>query len=282
MKPFHQTPEVRRQLERRDTAQERILQDFLAQIDALMLGVGDAAVDQAISSNGQATLVVPDLTVLFQRFYASVISKGLEIAEEEDPSPRLRRLARAPKGNLPKNMKEIDDLFRDRKAMKRVFKRSQTLSRALRRAYLQRLKGRFAEIMPAILDGRIDPSDAKKYIRDAWGASRSRAQTIFRTESTKYFAEAQVSYYAKSSQIIGFLYDTIRDVSRTEICRSRHGLVYRPGTALLKKNTPPLHFNCRSHLVPLADTPGNRKMISDPARDPEKVKVAPLPRGWRK
>lgn len=280
MVPFSKLPtSVYRSLEARDRVQDRIVAVFMARLDTLMHGVADTAVDQIFSIGEKGVLAVPDLTVLFQRFYVDVISTGLDLAAVETGK---KRLAKAPKGKLPQDLKEIDDLFRDRKAMQRVFKRSQVLSRALRAAYLKRLKGRFAEIMPAILDGRVDISDAKKHIREAWGASRSRAQTIFRTESTKYFAEAQVSYYAKSDEILGFLYDTIRDSSRTEVCRSRHGLVYRQGSKLLKKNTPPLHYNCRSHLVPLADTPGNRKMLKDPARDPEKVKVEPLPRGWRK
>ena len=121
---------------------------------------------------------------------------------------------------------------------------------------------------------------AKKRMMSTFDATKSRVETIFRTETTTYFDQTQVRYFQSDPEIIGFLFDALLDSATTKICRSRHGLVYRPKTQELREVTGACHYNCRKHLIALANTEYNRKLLADPNRDPSKRKVAPLLPGW--
>jgi len=160
-------------------------------------------------------------------------------------------------------------------------KRNKAIVDRVRKAYLAKLQRKFRAIVPRLDANAITPAEAKKEMMSAWEASKSRVELIFRTETSTYFGKTQVNFFNSDPQIIGFLFDSVRDAARTEICRSRHGLIFRPRTKLLEQNTPACHYNCRSHLIPLANTPYNRKLLDDPSRDPANHKLAPLPHGWR-
>jgi SPP1 gp7 family putative phage head morphogenesis protein len=163
-------------------------------------------------------------------------------------------------------------------------KRSRALSERMKKQYLQKLKRKFNKIVPMLTRGEISPADAKKEMMNVWGASKSRVETIFRTETTNYFGKVQVNFFQDDDEIIGFLFDSNIDSSITDICRSRHGMIFtkeHTGKNSLAYNTPALHYNCRSHLIPLANTPENRKLLEDVSRDPSKHKLAELPDDWR-
>jgi len=280
-----QPAHIKRALEARENAQTKIVNEFMRKLDAYMLAHQAQAIETMFHTRGQNLGGEPqqaEMAKLLERFYVDSIEQGLHFAKQEDPTPKVKHLARAPKGRVPKDLKSINELFRNRRAFLRIMRRKDVLTAGLRKSYLKRLRERFQEIMPAVLANTITPAEARKHIETAWGATRARATTIFRTESTKYFTETQIAYFSSTPSIIGFLYDTVRDAARTDICRSRHGLIYRPNTELLRKNQSPNHYNCRAHMIPLSDTPKNRIMLADPARNPELVAVVPLPKGWRK
>lgn len=216
-----------------------------------------------------------------EAFYYDLITEAVRTCKEEGrkTDPR-KRLAQGPTG-LPRNLRSLAQIFRNKKYWPKIMKRSKIMTAKLRESYLKKLQAHFEKLVPQLLSGEMSPAEAKQKMVKAWQTSRARVETIFRTETTTYFSKTQVAYFESDNDIIGFLFDSVRDVSRTDICRSRHGLVYRPGTKLLAENTPACHYKCRSHLLPLADTPENRAMLKDPARDPSKVKVVPLMKGWQ-
>lgn len=227
----------------------------------------------------------PDLdlepSILF--FYASLLETAQRHASDEIPEQKgLKRLAKAPPKRLPSSIKDLEEFFRDRRGWRAIRKRAKSTADRLQKQYLNKLKRKFNQLMPKIASGDLTPAEAKAQMIKSFNATESRVQTIFQTESANYFSRVQVAYFEDDDQILGFLFDAVKDVSTTEICRSRHGLVYRPGTELLRKNSPACHWNCRSHLIPLANTIENRKLLADPSRDPAKKKVVPLPRGWSK
>jgi SPP1 gp7 family putative phage head morphogenesis protein len=227
----------------------------------------------------------PSLNDMFgatETFYRSVVSEAFRSCEEERIAMSgRRRLAKGPTG-IPKRVKSLDQIFRNAKYWQSIMKRSNALTNRLKRQYLRKLKTKFDEIVPMMNSGEITPTEVKEHMISAWTASKPRVTTIFRTETTNYFGKTQVNFFQDDPDIIGFLFDSIRDSHRTKICKDRHGLIYRPGTKLLKENTPALFYNCRSHLIALANTAYNRKLLEDPDRDPTKRAVAPLPPGWRK
>lgn len=217
--------------------------------------------------------------VLTHAYDSSVSEKKAQHSNGETPNVGLRHLSRWPIG-IPKSLRSLEKIFRDKRYWPMIMKRSQLITDRIRRLYLKKLQVRFDKIIPDLNAGTITPIEAKAKLSEAWAVTESRIEMIFRTESSTYFSKTQVAFFSGDKDIIGFLFDSIRDIARTPWCRSRHGLIYRPGTKELTDNIPPVHHNCRSHLIPLANTQHNREMLADPRRDPEKVKVVPLPAGW--
>lgn len=215
-------------------------------------------------------------------FYERVVTEAFHASKEEKGELLThKRLMKGPP-KLPDQLKSLDQVLKNRRYWSKIARRAKALSASLRKQYLMKLRKQFTKLMPLVASGEVEVSVLKKKLVEAWETSKPRVETIFRTETTNYFAKTQVAVFEDDPEIIGFLFDSVRDVSRTKICQSRHGLVYRPGTKLLQENTPACHYNCRSHLIALANTAFNRKLVNDPARDPSTHSVAPLPSGWRR
>jgi SPP1 gp7 family putative phage head morphogenesis protein len=222
----------------------------------------------------------PDLDSMYdvtEKFYRSTVEAAVTSCKRIDPR---RKLAAPPDGDLPEGPRALDRVVNNRRYWQRIMRRARALTGRAKTQYLKRLQVQFKRILPLLEIGDMAPREIKAKLAEAWRAPRARAETIFRTETTRYFSKAQVEFFNDNNNIIGFLFDSVRDTSRTSICQTRHGLIYRPGTELLHKNTPACHYNCRSHLIPLVDDPENQKMLADPKRDPTKVRVEPLPPGW--
>jgi SPP1 gp7 family putative phage head morphogenesis protein len=276
--PFKLNPHQSRVRSRDLQTKERIVQSSVKAMDEILTG---AVEDVVAHYQKTGRYKDPDLDRMYEvteAFYRQVAQAAVTSCKRANPK---KKLAAPPDGDLPSGPRALDRVLTDRKYWQRIMKRSRALTGRAKQAYLDRLRKQFKRIMPLLEIGDLTPRAIKKKLAEAWKAPRARAETIFRTESTKYFASAQVKFFEDAPYVIGFLFDSVRDNSRTPICHSRHGLIYRPGTDLLDKNTPALHYNCRSHLIPLVNDPQNMKMLADPKRDPEKVKVVPLPRGWK-
>lgn len=261
-----------------DQAQEKIVRQVVYSIDLSL----KKALDILWSTYEKTgALIMPSLNEVFvhsEEFYRDIVVSAYKCVEKtksmQNPEKKLAL-------GLPKG-KALDKILKDKKYFKQIMKRSAKMSKKLRDAYLKKIRKQYEKIVPLLESGEISPREAKQEMLKAWQATKPRVETIFRTETTNYFAKSQTNFYKDDEDIIGFMFDSVRDTSRTEVCRSRHGIIYRPNTSLLEKNTPALHYNCRSHLIPLANTKENRKLLSDPQRDPAKRKVEPLPIGWRK
>jgi SPP1 gp7 family putative phage head morphogenesis protein len=248
-----------------------------------------AAIDYVIYHYRQTGMYVdPPLTAMElvgESFYRDVLKEAIEDAEDQKAQQGGRkRLAKWPTG-IPTTIRGLEQIFRDRRYWPTIMRRSKKLVDRMRKSYVQKLRRKFRDLIPRLIDGDISPEEAKAKMVLDWQATKPRVETIFRTETTTYFAKTQVAYFKGDEDILGFLYDSVKDQARTDICRSRHGLIYRPdhtGDHSIAYNTPALHFNCRSHLIPLTNTAANRKLVEDPNRDPINKAVAPLPPGWSK
>ena len=269
----------KRQIAAKFRRKGRVINKTVSAMEAVMKKAVAGVIDHYLATGHYAKPTLAGMFAVTDDFYREVAINGFDSArDEKEEAKGKKRLAKRKSNKL----EFLENVFRDKREWPRAMKRSKKLTERLRDQYLEKLGKRFEEILPALKAGEITPEDAKSHMMKAWKASKSRVETIFRTETTNYFGKAQVSFFESDPEIIGFLFDSVYDTSRTEICKSRHGLVYRPGTALLTKNIPACHFNCRSHLIALANTPHNRKLLEDPDRDPAKRKVVPLPPGWRK
>lgn len=286
MKPFRLPPRTQRRVNARSRVKDAAAARAVSAIEAIMVAASDHVIDNWVHTGRYQEPDLGGLLRVTEGFYKRAIVSAIKEAKHEksdiEPAPRSHaQLAKGPEG-IPKHLRGLYDLLRGGVRWRTIFKRAERVSGKMRKQYQSKLRRQFEQVVPMLTDGVISPAEAKDTMRKAWDTSKSRVETIFRTETTNYFEKANVSFFDGDPDIIGFLFDSVRDVARTDICRSRHGLVYRPGSKELHDDIPPCHWNCRSHLIALADTPANRKMLEDPQRDPSRRKVVPLPPGWRK
>ena len=288
MKPF-KTPRWRKHLiDRKYSRQDRVIAEHVKRMDAVMAEAVDYILEHYQKSG---RLVLPSLhsmdgvsesfyrDVLHQAFYSSEDEKSSQ--EKHEPvKEEVKHLSRLPIG-IPKTLVGLEKLFRDRRYWPKIMKRSKMLTDRIRKVYLRKLQTKFKSILPKLDTNDLSPKEARSQLMEAWKATKPRVELIFRTETSTYFGKTQVAFFNGDKDIIGFLFDSIRDRASTIWCRDRHGLVYRPGTKELRINTPACHWMCRSHLIPLADTPENRKLLEDASRNPAHRHVTPLPAGWR-
>ena len=68
-----------------------------------------------------------------------------------------------------------------------------------------------------------------------------------RTKHTEVMNRARLAVYEESPVVDAYKYSAILDNRTTAICRGLHGKVFKKG----EQPVPPLHFNCRSTLVPI-------------------------------
>lgn len=68
-----------------------------------------------------------------------------------------------------------------------------------------------------------------------------------RTKFTEVMNRARIDQFEESRVVDGYQYSAILDDRTTEICRSLHGKKFKKGTEPI----PPLHFGCRSVLIPI-------------------------------
>ncbi len=282
-KSFRIPPWRKLQINRKYQRQMIVVAAAIAEMDHLFDYATEQVGLQALATGQFKEPNLSGADIIGERFYRRVITEGWKCAHEEALIEKERgkqRLAAPPKAAV-KPLQFLVEFFGDVKSWGKILSRKNFLIERLKRAYLQRLKKRFNEILPELLSGKKTPQEVKIHLGQAWGSTRGRTENIFRTETTKYFTEAQISYFSGSDvDIIGYLFDSVKDSGRSLWCKSRHGLIYRPGTDLLRKNSPPCHWQCRSHLIALANTVYNRKMLADPERDPSLHPVESLPSGW--
>jgi SPP1 gp7 family putative phage head morphogenesis protein len=287
MKPF-KTPHWRQKLiDQKYSKQDKVIAEHVKRMESVMAEAVDYILEHYQKSG---RFVLPSLNAMdgvSESFYRDVVTQGVHSAQDEkkgidkhESVEEVKHLSRLPIG-VPKSLKGLEKLFRDKRYWPLIMKRSKMLTDRVRKVYLRKLQVKFKQILPMLDTNQMLPKEARGQLMEAWQATKPRVELIFRTETSTYFGKTQTAFFNGDKDIIGFLFDSIRDRASTIWCRDRHGLVYRPGTKELHDNTPAIHWSCRSCLIPLADTPTNRKLLEDASRNPAHRHVTPLPAGWR-
>ncbi len=93
-----------------------------------------------------------------------------------------------------------------------------------------------------------------KYLR-SWepkiaAMAERRVEAIARTEITRADTMGRLIAMRGNPDVLGVEFSAVLDSRTTDICEERHGLVMRFDDPRLPYNTPPLHVNCRSILLP--------------------------------
>lgn len=81
---------------------------------------------------------------------------------------------------------------------------------------------------------------------------KARLENIARTEATTAYNAGRLAAFQEDTDFVtGVQFHAILDSRTTTICQARNGLILRLDDQRLPANTPPLHYQCRSVLVPV-------------------------------
>ena len=79
--------------------------------------------------------------------------------------------------------------------------------------------------------------------------SNNRLENIARTETGKIYEQAKWQEFDAEPEVVGYEFVAILDERTTDMCRHRHGHFFPKDQ--IEGNMPPLHFRCRSTIVPV-------------------------------
>lgn len=81
--------------------------------------------------------------------------------------------------------------------------------------------------------------------------SKARLENIARTESVAAYNQGRLASFRDNPFVFAVQFSAVLDNRTTDICRDRDGLILGLTDPRLEANIPPLHFQCRSTLVPI-------------------------------
>lgn len=257
----------------------------------------DRVISQAITTHARddsdrlpagGDLIPPNFDRLFVEHYFQVHIEALKLAEAESELEK-----RAPKLMAqPRSLAQIMKLYDRWK--KGLFKPKGPLARAkeMKNRYIDAVQKAWKKYSYDFRHGgETTQAEIRELIREAAKTTVPRAQTIVRTETTRYYNEARRAYYDKAGDVTHYLFLAIRDKATTKWCtsgkvngkRGRSGLVYAKDDPLLEKETPPVHWNCRSELLPLNRfNPSHRRLIENKSIQRRAHVCTVLPPDWNK
>ena len=234
-----------------------------------------------------------DFEAFFMEQSLSSMTEGMKslrvtTGKKDDPAlqvaPITSRLSagKPPPAKVPKGFKELMEMWDEWRENKKPGKRQKVMAKKVKQAYVKKVQGAWEKWGEAFRSGEeFTRAEAIKQIRKATEAPYARAKMIVETETTYYYNKVRRDIYDESPDVTHYLFMSIRDHRTTMLCKSRHGVVFKKGTSLLEKNTPPVHWNCRSEILPLTPlNPRQLALIENPSLKAENRTLYPLPPGW--
>lgn len=205
-------------------------------------------------------------------------------ARKKMPSIRMAQSKKKTEAGFPDSMLELRKLW-DR-WRKGKWRPEHTTERAkkLKKQYLESLHKWWKTDAQPFLSGKVYTQDRViRKAREDLKMPVARAHTVIRTETTRYQNEVRRQFYDDVDAVTHYLFMTIRDSATTKWCKTRHGMVVEKGTKELDRASPPIHWNCRSELLPLdPDNERHQNLIKDKNRKPSNRRLEPLPKEFRK
>ncbi len=103
------------------------------------------------------------------------------------------------------------------------------------------------ELIAAIKDGKSLAMVEDVLDRDLKKMSQVQIERFARTKHTEVLNTARVEFFQDSGVVAGYQYSAILDDVTTDVCGALNGKKFTAGDEPI----PPLHFNCRSLLIPI-------------------------------
>jgi SPP1 gp7 family putative phage head morphogenesis protein len=197
------------------------------------------------------------------------------------------KLAKPPKGKIPKNLRDLMIEWDYWRKKGKVPPRQKKISEGVKKAYIKKVQTFWERNSDDFREGDrtkvFDQQKAREAIRKASQQSQARATMIVETETTYYYNQVRRKVYDQSNDITHYLFVAVRDRATTHWCATRQGIVFKKGDPLLEAETPPIHWNCRSEILPLTPlNPNHKRLIEDQSRQRRNRSPEPLPKGWGK
>jgi SPP1 gp7 family putative phage head morphogenesis protein len=189
-------------------------------------------------------------------------------------------------GNLPRIPRKYSELMKwwDMTRKNRAPKKIQIQAKQIKRKYLDKCQQVYQKYSAAFRSGEV--YNQKKVMADvklAGETTFSRAKVIVTTETTRYYNDVRRNYYDQTETVTHYLYVAIRDHRTTEWCNDRNGLVYSKDDPLSEREKPPIHYNCRSEMLPLSPfNPKHKALINNKSLARRNNSPKPLMKGWNK
>jgi SPP1 gp7 family putative phage head morphogenesis protein len=109
------------------------------------------------------------------------------------------------------------------------------------------LKSVRTELIAAIKDGKSVSAVLDDLDENLGGLSDTQIERFARTKHTEVMNNARVEFFDSTGVVAAYQYSAVLDDATSEICRGLHGKIFVAGDEPI----PPMHFNCRSILVPI-------------------------------
>lgn len=183
-----------------------------------------------------------------------------------------------------KTLKQWMDIWDRWRRKGKVPPRQKALGEKIRKAYVRKCQDVWRKHAEEFREGKsFDMQKARDVIAKATKPVYSRAKMIVETETTRYYNEVRREVYDSSPDVTHYLFVAVRDHATTKWCKTRTGLVYAKGDPLLDKETPPIHWNCRSELLPLTKlNPRHLALIENESLQRRRHSCEPLPKDWNR
>lgn len=274
--------------------QDKFESDWELRADSAIQSVHSKVIDKLLETGNvkDVNRFVNFDELVFKHYFESVAA-AMGIAESEleflkDPEVKLAKAP--PKVKVPNSFKDLRKLWDRFKDTGKLPARQRELADKIKQQYLKKVADVWRKYSGDFRSGReFNQSEARESLESAADVTYSRAKMIVETETTNYYNQTRREIYDQSDAIWGYLFLAIRDQATTKWCsdktfqgkRGRHGLVYKKGDPLTDKETPAIHWNCRSEYVPLTPfNPRHKKLIENLSLHRRNNTCHPLPKGW--
>lgn len=217
-----------------------------------------------------------DFEKVFVEHFFDVAFEALDSTKRMSPVPS--KLA-YPVGPKPRSLKALMQLWDKWRKQGQAPSRQKAIAAKVKKEYLKKVQKVVGEYQRRAGSGEIiQKEEIVHSLETRSKMDHARAVTVVNTETTRYWNQVRRDTYDQVDDVTHYLYVPVRDHATTKWCKTRAFVVYKKGDPILKRETPPIHWNCRSELLPLSRlNPAHLKLIMNPALQRRNRSPAPLP-----
>jgi SPP1 gp7 family putative phage head morphogenesis protein len=238
-------------------------------------------VASALMNTGHMPLEI-DFTEFYFDHAIEVMGEAVRTTHANREISKTKHLSSPPPLKIPRSFSDLQKLYDKWRKTGKAPKRIESLANKVKKAYYEKCQSVWSKHTEGFRAGEtFNMKDAVSVIQKAGDKTYSRAKMIVETETTNYYNQTRREIYDQSPEVTHYLFLAIRDQATTKWCKTRHGLVYEKGKEVTDRETPAIHWNCRSEMVPLTkQNPKHAVLINDGSKRRENRSPEPLPKGW--